>query len=127
MEIEVFKFNKYREKKVFKIFNINDYCKLEGHGSYGVTLYKKRGRGKRYSTPEMFDIAIQQCKEDLAATTFYNPKDENGLKLRDEKGKLLRIYTADEAKGCLEKILKMEIISFNDLDKIYEYVGYFKR
>ena len=124
MNIMIYKINKKKEWKEKKEIEINEdifkYCKMGS--SMGLELfYASNGKGLRLSTEEFYDAIIRDYNRFKDSNTFSNPTDENGNKLRDKKGKLLRVYSRDEYVNYDKVAYKANYITIDDHNKIWKY------
>ena len=117
--MKIYKLNAKKEWKLKKEIDLENYTYCQYGGSSGIDLFhKKGGRKLSLSTEETYDMIIDEWNKYKDSNTFYNPKDKKGNKLRDSKGKLLRIYTKDEVKDDNKIAYKLSYISYDDFHYI---------
>lgn len=122
--MQIYSINTKGEFKPKRTINIDDYSIYNCGGSSGISIkHKKNGRKLFLATKEFFEycmIEYEKWKPDIGVTYSY-VTDENGNKLRDKKGKLLRKYTSKEEVEHYKKIaLKSSYINYDDFFKLFE-------
>jgi hypothetical protein len=122
--MQIFSINTKGIFKPKRIIDINNYIIHDCKSSQGIEIkHKKNGRKLYLATKELFDFCMfeyEKQKPSIGVTYTYI-KDEQGNKLRDEKGKLLRNYTSkEEVEEYKEFALKQSYISNDDFFYLVE-------
>ena len=121
MKIKTYNINKDKVWKHKRTIDLSNYKYCTSGGSSGVVLYHKaNGKALSLRTIECYENIMNEYNKNKDNNGFYNPKDNNGNKLRDEKGKLLRIYTKDEYKDYPKIAYKSTYLTMEDFHIIYE-------
>ncbi len=116
--MKIYKVNINGDFKVKREININEYILWDCMGSTGITLkHKKNGKSIFLATKELFD----SCKKNYInqvesiGKSFSYVYDENRKKVKDEKGKPLKIYDTKEDLDRYKKyFLSKNYIQFED-------------
>lgn len=116
--VKLYKLNLQGEWKLKRKIVLNNYIIWHCGGSAGITLkHKKNGKKIFLATEELFnDCKRNYLKEvENIGITYRYLLDENGKKIRNEKGKPIKIYTNKEEADLYKKyFLSMNYIQFGD-------------
>lgn len=126
MIMKLYKVNLKAEWKEKREININDYFIWDCGGSMGITLkHKKNGKEIFLATQEFFD----GCKESYIkqiesfGKSYSYVYDENRKKVRDEKGKPIKIYdTQEDLDRYKNYFLSKNYIQFEDFRILADYL-----
>lgn len=123
MEFEYFKLNKKGQaSKCYTLILDNfDAVLVTGHN---WKLMRKKGRPLELYSMKTFEMFVDQQRmnnESVNRQTFTYIYDENGNKVRDAKGKLLREYT--EPVDYLAKAIKLKYIKDKKLLEYAKEIG----
>jgi hypothetical protein len=121
--MKIYSITKNGDFKFKKEINENNYQFSDCKGSAGIEIkHKKNGKKLYLSTKETFEYYKNEYDKTIkrVGKTFSHITDENDVKLRDEKGKLLRRYTSQEdANEYLDCALSCNYINFDDFVELY--------
>lgn len=116
--MKIYKINFNGDFKIKREININDYIVWDCSGSMGITLkHKKNGKTMFLATKEFFDGCKDSYKNQLEriGKSFSYVYDENRKKIRDKKGKPMKIYdTKEDLDNYKKYFLSKNYIQFED-------------
>ena len=120
--MKIYSITKNGDFKFKREIDENDYKYSDCSGSAGIEIkHKKNGKKLYLATKETFEHCKQEYENTMkrVGKTFTHITDENGVKLRDKKGKLLRKYISrEDADNYMNFALSCNYIHYDDFRKL---------